>query len=276
MKTSFTIIFFLIIKLSLAQQSQEPPKLVAGFPVNYDEATIPPYTLPELLTLENGQKVTNSDTWMNERRPELLSFIAELQYGKTPPAPKSIAYEVFEKESDALNGKAIRRQVRIYLTENSKAHPMDLLIYLPKNSIEKTPIFFTISFTANNQTVDDPGVRVGEIWNKEGKKVKADQPGMFRATNVEQFIDAGYGFATVYYGDIDPDFKKGFEHGIRQEFLKPGETSPQEDEWGTISAWSWGLSRAMDYFEKDEQIDAKRNCFNGSFPIRKDSALDRN
>ncbi len=97
MKTSFTIIFFLIIKLSLAQQSQEPPKLVAGFPVNYDEDAIPPYTLPELLTLENGQKVTNSDTWMNERRPELLNFIAELQYGKTPPAPKSIAYEVVEK-----------------------------------------------------------------------------------------------------------------------------------------------------------------------------------
>ncbi|WP_425635891.1 acetylxylan esterase [Algoriphagus yeomjeoni] len=255
--------FTIVLSINFLAIAQEPPKLVAGFPVNYDEEAIPTYTLPELLSLENGKKVTNSETWMNERRPELLNFIAELQYGKTPPAPKSIDYEVFDKESEALNGKAIRRQVRIYLTENSKDHPMDLLIYLPKNSTEKTPVFFTISFTANNLSVDDPGIRVGEIWNREGKKVKADQPTAFRATNVEQFIDAGYGFATVYYGDIDPDFKGGFEHGIRKEFLESGETKPQADEWGTISAWSWGLSRAMDYFEKDEQIDASRIALMG-------------
>lgn len=263
MKTYLALFAFLCVTFLAYSQSQEPPKLVAGFPVNYDEEAIPPYTLPELLTLENGKKVTDSKTWMNERRPELLEAIAALQYGKTPPPPNSISFEVFEKENDAFNGKAIRRQVRVYLTENSKAHPMDLLIYLPKKSKEKVPLFFTISFTANNLTVDDPEVRIGEIWNSDGKKVKADQPSRFRATNVEQFIDAGYGFATVYYGDIDPDFKDGFEHGIRKDFLKPGETKPQKDEWGTISAWSWGLSRAMDYFEKDKQIDASRIALMG-------------
>ena len=263
MKVFLSILVLILVNFLAFSQSQEPPKLVAGFPVNYDEDAIPPYTLPELLTLENGKQITDSKTWMNERRPKLLEAIAALQYGKTPPAPNSLSFEVFEKESEALNGIAIRRQVRLYLTENSKAHPMDLLIYLPKNSNGKVPLFFTISFTANNLTVDDPGVRVGEIWTSDGKKVKADQPSRFRATNVEQFIDAGYGFATVYYGDIDPDFKDGFEHGIRKEFLKSGETNPQKDEWGTISAWSWGLSRAMDYFEKDEQIDAEKIALMG-------------
>ncbi|MEB2781129.1 acetylxylan esterase [Algoriphagus sp. C2-6-M1] len=263
MKIALALLIFFAIRFFAFSQTQEPPRLVAGFPVNYDEDAIPPYSLPDLFTLENGRKIKDSVAWMKDRRPELLKSIAELQYGKTPPAPKSIAFEVFDKESDAFNGKAIRRQVRIYLTENSKAHPMDLLIYLPKNSPKKTPVFFTISFTANSQTVDDKGVRVGEIWNREGKKVTADQASVFRTTNVEQFIDAGYGFATVYYGDIDPDFKKGFEHGIRKEFLKPGETTPKENEWGTISAWSWGLSRAMDYFEKDDQIDANRIALMG-------------
>lgn len=263
MKVFLSLLVLILVNFFAFSQSQEPPKLVAGFPVNYDEDAIPPYTLPELLTLENGQKITDSKTWMKERRPELLEAIAALQYGKTPPAPNSLSFEVFEKESEALNGKAIRRQVRVYLTENSKAHPMDLLIYLPKNSNGKVPLFFTISFTANNLTVNDPGVRVGEIWTSDGKKVKADQPSRFRATNVEQFIDAGYGFATVYYGDIDPDFKDGFEHGIRKEFLKSGEKKPQKDEWGTISAWSWGLSRAMDYFEKDEQINEKKIALMG-------------
>lgn len=250
---------------SIITQAQEPPKEVAGFPVNYDEEAIPPYSLPDLLTLENGQTVKDANTWTKKRRPELLQAVADLQYGNTPPAPKKINYEYYEAEGKAFNGKAIRKQVRIYLTDNSQEHPMDLLIYLPKNATKATPLFFAISFTANNQAVDDPEIRIGETWNGEGQKVRADQPSRFRATNVEQFIAAGYGFATVYYGDIDPDFKDGFDYGIRKEFLKPGETKPKNDEWGTISAWSWGLSRAMDYFEKDQQIDENRVALMG-FP----------
>ncbi|MBB6324938.1 hypothetical protein FHS59_000553 [Algoriphagus iocasae] len=249
--------------LVLFSQTNEPPKEVAGFPVNYDEDAIPPYILPDLFTLQNGKKVSDAETWMNEKRTELLEAVASLQYGKTTPAPKNIKYDMFEKNGEAFGGKAIRKQVRIYLTENSKDHPMDVLIYLPKNVSAPIPLFFTISFSANNQSVDDPAVKIGEIWNRDGEKVKADQPGRFRATDVEQFIDEGYGFATVYYGDIDPDFKDGFEHGIRKEFLKAGETQPKEDEWGTISAWSWGLSRAMDYFEKDKDIDEERIALMG-------------
>lgn len=260
MKSIFTVFFFMTLGVCVAQ---DPPSLVAGFPVNYDEEAIPPYTLPDLLTLENGKKVSDAETWLKYRRPELLEAVASLQYGKTPTAPRKIEFDIVEKEGDAINGKAIRRQVRIYLTENSKDHPMDLLVYFPKNTSVPSPIFFTISFSANSQTVDDPEVRIGEIWNREGQKVKADQPGRFPSTNVEQFIDAGYGFATVYYGDIDPDFKDGFERGIRKEFLKPGKTKPKKDEWGTISAWSWGLSRAMDYFEKDKQIDQDRIALMG-------------
>ncbi|MBN7815513.1 alpha/beta hydrolase family protein [Algoriphagus pacificus] len=254
---------FLAFSFCSFSQTENLAKTVAGFPVNYDESAIPPYTLPDLLTLQNGKKVSDAETWMKSRRPELLEAVAALQYGKTPPPPNSISFEVFEKEGDAFQGKAIRKQVTVYLTENSKNHPMDLLIYLPKDSKVPVPIFFTISFSANNQSVDDQAVKIGEVWNREGQKVKADQPGRFQATNVEQLIDSGYGFATVYYGDIDPDFKDGFEHGIRKDFLKPGETKPQNDEWGTISAWSWGLSRAMDYFEKDKQIDAARVALMG-------------
>src|SRR4029079_5089603 len=80
----------------------------------------------------------------------------------------------------------------------------------------------------------------------------------FGRLNVGPLLDSGFGVATVYYGDIDPDFEGGLPFGVRQLYLKPGQKEPAPDEWATISAWAWGLSRALDYLETDSTVDAKR------------------
>jgi hypothetical protein len=101
------------------------------------------------------------------------------------------------------------------------------------------------------------------MWTREGKRIPASEGRRFGTLDVEKFITNGIGVATIYYGDIEPDFPQGIQYGIRGHYLKPGTTWPAPDEWGTISAWSWGLSCVMDYLETDQQINSKKVALHG-------------
>jgi len=256
-KTS-VVSFIVAVSISYAIGQTPPAKVVAGIPVNYDEALVGTYTLPDPLLLLNGKPVNNSKTWYKKRRLEIVRLIEENEYGRCPEAPKDMSFDVFDKGTLAFDGKAIRRQVTVYFTKDTSNYKMDILIYLPANTNKPVPLFLNASFTPNSSVTSDPGVKRGFMWGKDAKKVPAVSMGQFGKQNIDQFISQGIGFATIYYGDIEPDFAAGIKSGIRGYYLKPGTTYPAPDEWGAISAWAWGLSRAMDYFETDKQIDSKR------------------
>jgi hypothetical protein len=261
--------FFVALSFAgFAQPAANRPTVVAGFPVNYQEDSVGTYTLPDLFKSIDGKTVTTAKQWTQQRRPELVKLFEENQFGKMPPRPKEMTFKVFDKGTSAFNGKAIRKQVTVYFTKDTSDHKMNLLIYVPAAATKPVPLLMNISFAAYNQTIEDTGLLVNYIW-KDGKRIKADQPTVFGKMNVEQFLDAGIGFATVYYGDIEPDFKDGIKYGIRNHYLKPGQTETAADEWGAIAAWSWGLARAMDYFETDKQIDSKRVALQGASRLGK-------
>lgn len=241
-----------------AQTDKPPATVVAGIPVNYDETLAGNYTLPDPQVLANGKAVRDARTWNEKRRPEILRLFEQNQYGRSPGRPPGMSFDVFDKGTPAFDGKAIRRQVTIHFSADKTGPKMGLLLYLPAGASKPVPLLMNLSFSANSSTVNDPELRVGEVWGKDKKKVPATQGRSFGTINVMRLLDAGFGFATIYYGDIDPDFAGGLPYGARSLYLEPGQAEPAPDEWGSIAAWAWGLSRCMDYLETDSGVDPKR------------------
>ena len=240
------------------------PDVVAGIPVNYDEAKVGAYTLPDPLKLNNGKPVRNAKTWYAKRRPEIEEIFATQQYGRDPGRPAGERFEVTDKGTPALNGKAIRKQITIWFSEDKSWPKINLLIYLPAAAQKPVPMFFSINFGAVQNAVDDPGIALGEIWDpRTNTRIPVPKGRGFGRMNVEPFLDAGFGVATFYYGDVDPDYPAGFTNGIRVRYLKPGQTERAADDWGSIAAWAWGMSRVEDYFETDKSIDARRVAIHG-------------
>jgi len=264
--TSLALSLVFSICVASQQTPNAPPKEVAGIPVNYDEGLVGSYTLPDPLILANGKPVRDANTWLKKRRPELVRLFEENQFGRSPAQatrPAKMSFEVFDRGTPALEGKALRRQVTVRFSSDKNGPKMDLLIYLPADARKPVPLLLNLSFAANSSTVDDPGIKPGEVWGRDKKKVPAVQGRAFGRLNVAPLLAQGIGVATVYYGDIDPDFEGGVPYGVRALYLKAGQKDPGADEWGSIGAWAWGLSRALDYLETDKGVDAKRVAIMG-------------
>ena len=242
--------------LCCAQRSQS---------ANYDESKVGAYTLPDPLMFNDGKPVRTARDWQKRRR-ELLEMFATNVYGHSPKPPGNIRYKVFDLDKNALGGKTIRKQITIYFSSKDDGPKEDLLIYIPSGAKEPVPLILSLNFSGNHAVISDPGVKLGTIWTREKHEhqpASEESRGQDRNFDVEKVLSRGYGFATIYYQDIEPDFNGGYPFGIRPLFLKSRQTAPESDEWGAIGAWSYGLSRAMDYLEKDKDIDAKRVAIMG-------------
>ncbi len=233
-------------------QTPNPPEI----PVNYEESQVATYVLPDPLVLTNGEKVRDSDTWFSKRRPEILRLFETNMHGKSPGRPEAMTFDVFDKGTPALDGKALRRQVTVNFSGSKSGPKMDIVLYLPADAAKPVPLLLCLNFSAN--AVADTGAREGEVWGRDKTRMPAAKGLGYGKLQIDKFLAHGFGVATIYYGDIDPDFAGGIPHGVRSVFLKPGQKEPAPDEWGSIAAWAWGLSRAMDYLETDSGVDAKR------------------
>jgi hypothetical protein len=236
---------------------------------NYDESKVPEYTLPPLLRLKNGKPVKSSRVWMKKRRPEIVADFENLMYGVIPGELHIAETEILEHPEPVFQGKAQRRQVRLIFQHQDKELRIHVLLYLPKSQ-EPVPVFLGLNFLGNQTLCDDPGILLAESWiiNNEmlgitdHRATEQSRGGKAYRWEVENWLDAGFGVATACCGDIDPD-RDDFSDGPHPFLYENGQDKPAAEEWGTLAAWSWGLSRIMDYLETVAEVDAEKVVLTG-------------
>ena len=130
----------------------------------YDEAKVPKYTLPEVLTLRSGEPVRDAKSWTSRRRPEILALYETEVFGKSSGETAKLNYEVKALEKGALGGKADRKMVTVYFGEARGGPKMDLLIYLPAGAKKAVPVFLGLSFAGIHTVANDPGVPLAQQW----------------------------------------------------------------------------------------------------------------
>jgi len=239
--------------------------------INQNEEKVPEYELPSVLRSVAGKAINSAEQWQYNRE-DLLAQFAKHIYGQTPSKQLLVTSRVIESSKQALNGKALRQQVTLTFQghSNFQEHKITLLIYRPNNVSEAVPAFLGLNFLGNHTISADPAVLLTESWVKKDEEhgvlsnqaTDANRGQRIRRYPLELIIDRGYAFVTAYYGDFYPDHINGLPNSIHDLFSRDANSKSNNDaniaQWGAIGAWSWGMSRLLDYLELDESIDASR------------------
>ncbi|MBQ9336930.1 MAG: acetylxylan esterase [Lentisphaeria bacterium] len=239
---------------------------------NYNEAEMPPYTLPELLQCGDGSLVRTAEEWQAKRRPELLRLFKDVMYGELPPLPDHVRYELLSEKKDARSGKAVRREVRLHFSmDNGRTHSADMLYYFPADAKGKVPVFVGLTFIGNHAVTDEPDVRItGTIYDTPENQIKRDRGLQTRRFPIDTILDRGYALAVVSYHDFFPDRLTGWEQSIFRLFFE-GEELKRPKGYSSIGAWAWGISRMLDYLETVPEIDASKAAVFGHSRLGKTS-----
>jgi hypothetical protein len=208
--------------------------LSAAYAQNYDESKVPPYVLPDVLKTLSGKKVKKLKTWEKERRPEILKMFEDNIYGQMPASYDSVRRTIVSEEGAVMDGKAKLKQVTIEVFRNRKSVKINLVLFIPANASKPVPAFLLINNRGKENT-DPTRKEKSEFWP------------------AEMLIDSGFAIAAFHVADLAPDHKDTYMNGVLQ--LYP-EQLKANNGMKAIGAWAWGASRIMDYFEKDNDIDA--------------------
>ena len=204
-------------------------------------------TLPEVLALQDGTGVETPED-MALRRAEVLDLFEKHVYGVLPKNGFETSFEVVE-EGEALDGAALRRQVKLTVTTDKGSSDALLLMYLP-NSDRPAPVVVGLNFNGNHTVLDDPAILPSYASEKDAAVLEEERGGKAERWAIEEAVARGYGVATIWCNDFAPDDAKAYSSRVISLFDEP--------EFKAVGAWAFGIMRGVDYLVQDADVDAAR------------------
>lgn len=197
-------------------------------------------SLPDPLTTIAGSAVGTPDQWRDVRRPELLELFRSTIYGRAPVGrPGDLRFEEVERDPRAMSGVATRKQVDIHFAGPGGEGTIHLVLFIPNHAPKPAPGFLLICNRSREEHLDPTREKRSEFWP------------------AEEMVARGYAAAAFHYSDAAPDDSERYQEGAIGVF-RDSEGEPAPDAWGAVAAWAWGAGRAMDYFERDPEVDESR------------------
>lgn len=218
--------------------------------------------LPVALATMEGDEVSTVEAWKDTRKPEIERLFAHYMYGYMPPSPADIRFKIDAIDENYLDGMAIKKQVTItFGPANTSFH---LLLVIPKDNPDPAPVFLGPNFHGNHAVLPDEDIPLSDIWQPErgegvvdNKATEASRGTSASRWSIDEVIARGYASATFYHGDLDPDYDN-FEDGIHAAMRLEDGSTRDENSWGSLAAWAYGIHRAVDYLVTDPDIDPDR------------------
>jgi len=207
---------------------------------NYDESKANPYpNLPDPLVLKNGKKVKTAKVWWNRRRAEIMEDFDREIYGRAPQNTPQVNWEVTSTSNETNRDVKVITKKLVGHVDNS-SYPLitvdiQLTLSTPANATGAVPVIMEFGFTGFGGR--GALVPTGPTWQ-------------------QQVLAKGWGYAVITPTSIQADNGAGLTQGIIG-LVNKGQPRKLDD-WGALRAWAWGASRALDYFETDKSVDARR------------------
>ncbi|MEZ4850719.1 MAG: acetylxylan esterase [Bacteroidia bacterium] len=218
---------------------------------NNDESRVNQYVLTNPLMLKNGKQVKTAKDWWEKRRPEIVEDFDREIYGRVPENVPAVTWKVIAEKDTVVGNYPVREKTLAGIVDNS-AYPdikveIELLVATPLNAEGEVPLVLHFGF-------------INSPWgNNTVTPIGLGSP--YEPTWKEQLISRGWGYAIIVPSSIQADNGAGLRQGIIGLTNKGQHRKP--DDWGSLRAWTWGASRAIDYFEKDKDVDVSKIAIEG-------------
>ena len=245
----------LLALLGLKDSNMRPPPASdpkAPNATNYDESKANLYpNLPDPLLLKNGTRVTTEEQWWTQRRPEIFADFEHEILGRAPANLPRVRWQVVSTTAEKYGiVDVVTRRLSGHVDNSSYPQisvNIDLVLTTPAKAVGPVPVIMELAFAKDFQRAITRPIEEAPSGNgAKGEWGVAWQP----------VLDKGWGFAVLSPTSFQADDGSGLTEGIIG-LMNKGQPRSLDD-WGTLRAWAWGASRALDYLETDQAVDARQ------------------